>query len=151
MISMAKIIMASDHGGFALKAKIAAWLASNGYEAVDAGPQALDKNDDYPDYALKACKKIAGTGNIGILICSSGQGMDRAANKIKGIYASVCWNKRSVKYAKAHGGINVLCLPADFVGPRLAIGIVRTWLDTPTSMAERHVRRRDKVVRIERA
>jgi ribose 5-phosphate isomerase B len=146
---MASIYLGSDHGGFRLKGIIYRYLKASGNDAKDVGPCKFDKGDDYPDYAKLVCEKVAGTKNLGVLICSSGQGMDRAANKVKGIYASVCWNVRSVEYARAHGGINVLCLPGDFVSDRTAKAMVQAWLDTPISMESRHKRRRIKIKKIE--
>ena len=85
----------------------------------------------------------------GILICGSGQGMDRAANKIPGIYAEVCWDEDSAKHAKEHSNANVLCFGEKTVEPKLAKKLVKIWLETPFKEEERHLRRFNKVREIE--
>lgn len=145
-----KIYLGSDHAGFELKAIIRDFLKQKGYTIVDAGPLTYNKKDDYPDYAEKVCKKVMNTDNKGILICGSGQGMSRVANKFPGIYASVCWDYASTKSAKAHGDINVLCLAGRGTKPQLAKRIVNIWLNTDFSSDERHKRRIKKVKMIEK-
>ncbi len=144
-----RIYIGSDHAGFRLKCGLIGWLRARGYEAVDMGPRTYSPDDDYPDYAKKVCSKVLENGAIGILVCGSGQGMDRAANKIKGIHASVCWDAGSAMVAKKHGNINVLCLGERFVKPAMARRIVRIWLEEPFEAEKRHLRRIDKIRRIE--
>jgi RpiB/LacA/LacB family sugar-phosphate isomerase len=143
------IYIGSDHAGFQLKSAITAFLKRRGYEVMDMGPDAYDAEDDYPDYAAKVCRSIIGTENKGILICGSGQGMDRAANKFPGIYASVCWNSETARIAKEHGNVNVLCLPGRMTKEGTAKRMVGIWLDRPFSGEERHKRRIMKTKAIE--
>lgn len=145
-----KIYIGSDHAGFELKNAVYMFLKEKGYAIEDVGPKRYSKNDDYPDYAEKVCKKVMGTANRGILICGSGQGMERTANKFPGIYASVCWNDESARIAKEHGNINVLCLAGRITKPSMAKRIVSIWLRNDFSTEKRHARRINKTKAIER-
>lgn len=146
-----EIYIGSDHAGFELKEKVVGYLKRKGFQVKDDGPASYDPADDYPDYALKVCRDVVRHKARGILICSTGQGMDRTANKVSGIYASVAWNKRTAIVAKEHGNVNVLCLAGRITKPALAKKIVQTWLSIPFSKDARHVRRVAKIKRIESA
>jgi ribose 5-phosphate isomerase B len=145
-----RIFIGSDHAGWKLKGILAKWLAEERYDVKDMGPILYDPDDDYPDYAVRVCRKVLEERSKGLLICGSGMGMDRAANKIHGIHASVCWNLESARQAKKHGNINVLCLGEKFVKPELAKRIVKIWLEEPFEEERRHVRRIQKIREIER-
>ena len=147
---MQKIFIGSDHGGFELKRRIVQFLRAKGAEVADLGPHEYDKDDDYPDYAWKVCREVLQHGGRGILICRSGNGMARAANKVRGIYAAVCWNEYSAVKEMEHGNTNVLCLSADQTGPEEAERIVDAWLSTPFSGDERHIRRHRKIGQMEK-
>ncbi len=145
-----RVYVGSDHAGFRLKGKVVKWLSRHGYDVKDLGPFIYDPDDDYPDLALKVCLAVNRDKARGILICGSGQGMDRAANKVPGIHASVCWNKSSAVSAKKHGNVNVICLGERFVKPAAAGEIIRTWIEEPFEGELRHVRRINKINAIER-
>ncbi|MDI6737529.1 MAG: ribose 5-phosphate isomerase B [Nanoarchaeota archaeon] len=145
-----KIYIGSDHAGFELKEEIKKVLTEENYEVEDLGPYEYDFNDDYPDYAVKVCEKVLETSGRGILICGSGQGMDRVANKIPGIHAAVCWDETSAKMAKEHGNVNVLCFGEKTVKPELAKKMVKIWLETPFTPKEKHIRRISKIKEIEK-
>jgi hypothetical protein len=89
------------------------------------------------------------TNRKGILICGSGQGMDRVANRIPGIYAAVYWDEISAKLAKEHRNVNVLCFGGRTVKSELTKKMVKIWLETPFIPEERHVRRINKIKKIE--
>lgn len=145
-----KIFIGSDHAGFELKEEIKKFLIKEKYKIEDLGAHEYDYSDDYSDYAVKVCEKVLEVNGKGILICGSGQGMDRAANKISGIYAEVSWNESTAKHAKEHSNANVLCLGGRTVKPPLAKKIVKIWLETPFIPKERHIRRFNKVKEIEK-
>lgn len=142
--------ISSDHAGFKLKEKLKKYLENKNYVIKDLGPEKLNNKDDYPDYAKSLCEKVLKNKSKGILICGSGHGMVITANKFKGIYAAVCWNSKSAKYAKAHTNINVLCLPARFVTESQAKVITNQWLKTKFSKAKRHKKRINKIKKIEK-
>jgi len=144
------IYIASDHAGFRMKEKLKRFLDRKGYEIKDLGAVKYIKNDDYPDYALKLAKKISKTEGRGILICGAGHGMNIAANKTKGIRASIVWNKKSAKYAKSHTNINLVSLPARLISQGEAEKIVMVWLKTKFSKEKRHLNRINKIKRIEK-
>lgn len=149
MEAVGTIVIGSDHAGFELKGKLVRYLSGRNYKVIDAGPDNYDKDDDYPDYALEVCRNVIKTRSRGVLICSTGQGMDRVANKVRGINASVAWNELSARVAKEHGDVNIICLGQKTTSPLKAKKIVDIWLNVPPSDAERHVRRRKKTARIE--
>ncbi|MCL4364747.1 RpiB/LacA/LacB family sugar-phosphate isomerase [Candidatus Marsarchaeota archaeon] len=145
------VYIASDHGGFELKNALKGRMMLNGHMLVDMGPDAFDKDDDYPDYAERVCKEMIMNGGSGILICRSGHGMAVAANKFRGIYASVCCNEESAFKAKKDDNTNVLCLAGDATDIDLAEKIVVTWLETPYESVDRRNRRAEKIRKIEEA
>lgn len=144
----AKIFLGSDHGGFKLKKILKEFLIKSGYNIIDLGPFKYNPSDDYPDYALKVCREVLAAKGKGILICGSGLGMSIAANKIPGIYASLCWNENSAKLARRHNKANVLCLGERLIKQKLAQKIVRIWLKTPFERKTRHIRRINKMKKI---
>ena len=144
-----KVITGSDHGGYYLKAVINDFLKSENHAVEDIGVY-RDAPCDYPDIALKLCKKIIGTDNKGILICGTGIGMSIAANKINGIRAAHCTDTFSARMSREHNDANVLCLGARISGQGLALDIVKTWLGAEFSNNARHIRRIELIADIER-
>lgn len=139
------IAIASDHGGFALKAEIIKHLNRKGYEFRDFGSYD-DASCDYPDYARPAAQAVArGECEKAILICGTGIGMSIAANKIPGIRAALCGDCFSAQATREHNDANVLCLGARVIGPSLALMITDVFLDTPFSGDSRHMRRISKL------
>jgi len=145
-----RIYLGSDHAGFELKEKLKDFLKKEGYNFEDVGPHSYEPADDYPDYAVKVCKKVLLNKSKGILICGTGMGMTMAANKISGIYATLCLNEDMAKKAREHSNANVLALGGWTVQPEMAKKIVKIWLETPFSNEERHIRRINKIKRIEK-
>ena len=139
------IALASDHGGFGLKQEVIAHLKERGLEYQDYGCYS-EESCDYPEYAHKAAHAVAdGTCECGILICGTGIGISIAANKVPGIRAALCHDCFSAQATKEHNNANMLAMGARVVGPGLALKIVDTFLDTPFSNDERHIRRIAKI------
>lgn len=139
-----KIYVGADHNGFGLKGKLADYLKSRGYEVVDEGGSRLDPDDDFPVFAAKVAQAVLSSDDPdprGILICGSGQGMCMAANRFKGIRASLAWDRLSAKEARNDDNANILCLPAKVLDGKEADLIVETWLTTPFANAARFNRR----------
>lgn len=146
------IYLATDHGGYELKEILKNWLKENGYDTKDLGAFSIDPNDDYPDFIIPLARKVAQEPDgLGIIIGRSGNGEAIAANKIKGIRAAVCLNEEMARKAKQHNNANVLSLGADYISVDEAKNIVKMFLDTPFSNEERHIRRVDKIKKIEEA
>lgn len=122
-----KITIGADHRGFPLKGEIIASFRQ--IEWLDVGTNSAERTD-YPLYAKRVCKDVLdGKAQAGIVICGSGVGVSMAANRFKGIYAALCWNRAVAQVAKEHDKANVLIIPADFVGTSEAVAIVNAWLD----------------------
>lgn len=140
-----RIYLGSDHNGFHLKEQLFAYLSKRGYDAVDVGDTELDTDDDFPQFAAAACLKILGDADDdsrAILLCGGGQGMCMAANRFKGIRASVIWDEIEAKLTRNDNDSNVLCLPSRIFDDTTAWqSIVDAWLTTPFAAAERYRRR----------
>lgn len=149
MISM--IYLAADHRGFQLKEELKKYLNEQGHGVEDVGAFEYDKDDDYVDFARVASDKIIQnpTEHKGIFICGSGHGMDVVANKFKGLLASKCLDVECAIQAREHGNSNVLSLGADRLTFDQVKEIVNTWLKTPFTGEERHMRRLKKIDKIE--
>ncbi len=145
-----KIAVGCDHGALELKNKVAAHLKQRGFEVEDVGTYTLD-SCDYPDYAAKAARLVAsGECGRGIVLCTTGIGVSIAANKIKGIRCALLGDLMSARLTRQHNDTNMMALGAAVTGEGLALEIVDTWLDTEFSKGERHQRRIDKVMALER-
>jgi len=144
-----KIAIACDHGGFPLKEAVLEAVRAAGDELLDLGAFSVAP-DDYPDYAEKLGRAIQnGEAERGILLCGSGVGASIAANKLKGVYAAVCHDIYSAHQGVEHDAMNVLCLGARVIGPKLAEDLVAAFLSARFRNEERHIRRVDKVKKLE--
>lgn len=144
-----KIALACDHGGLALKNAVADWLGKNGYEVVDFGTDSA-ASCDYPDFALKAAEAVAaGECTYGVLVCTTGIGISIAANKVRGVRCALCSEPLSAKMTRLHNDANMLALGGGMIGVNLGLEIVKTFLETPFSAEEKHVRRIGKIAAIE--
>ena len=83
----------------------------------------------------------AGECQLGILICGTGIGISITANKVPGVRAALCSDCFSAEATRLHNNANILALGARVLGEGLALKIVDTFLDTPFSNDERHIRR----------
>ena len=135
------IALGCDHGGYELMQEVKAYLDKRGLEYHDFGcfgPESVD----YPVYARKVGRAIQeGICEKGILICGTGIGISITANKMKGIRAAVCTDCFTAEATRLHNDANILAMGGRVVGPGLAVKIVETFLNTPFSNEERHVRR----------
>lgn len=135
------ICIASDHGGFAMKEQLLAYLRGRGVEVEDLGCHSED-SVDYPAYAERVGRAVAaGQYEHGILVCGTGIGMSIAANKIPGVRAALCSDCYSAEMTRLHNDANVLCLGGRTIGIELAKRIVDTYLGAPFSGLEKHARR----------
>ena len=135
------IAIGSDHGGFELRQAIMKHLEKRGLEYKDFGCETPDSTD-YPIYAKKVAEAVlAGECDKGILICGTGIGISITANKYQGIRCALCGDCFSAEATRQHNDSNILAMGARVVGEGLAEKIVDTFLDTPFSGDERHVRR----------
>ncbi len=143
------IAIACDHGGFELKKAIKEYLTSQNIAFIDMGCEDAS-SVDYPIYAEKVAKAIqSGECDRGILLCGTGIGIGIAANKFKGIRAAVCTDCFTAEATREHNDANVLCMGGRVVGAGLALKITETFLQTPFTGGERHVRRISQIRKIE--
>jgi ribose 5-phosphate isomerase B len=145
-----RIGIASDHGGFALKAEIAAMLRLAGHQLLDFGAHALNPADDYPDFVIPLARAMA-AGEIerGVALCGSGVGASIAANKIAGVRAGLIHDVFSARQGVEDDDMNVFCLGGKVIGDGLALALIQTFLSARFSGAARHKRRLAKVQAIE--
>ncbi len=139
-----KIFIGSDHNGFEYKNKLKKALELAGHEVIDEGGLTLDANDDFPQFASKVVHSLLNSGDIdarGILICGSGQGMSMAANRFKGIRASLCWNVHEARSARNDDDSNILCLSSKYLSLEETGTIMASFLSTPFAGAARYQRR----------
>ena len=135
------IAIGCDHGGYALKQEVMKHLAERGLEYKDFGTYSED-SCDYPVCGKAVAHAVAdGDCDRGILICGTGIGISITANKVPGIRAALCGDCFSAEATRLHNDANILAMGARVVGAGLALKIVDTFLDTPFSGDERHVRR----------
>jgi len=146
------LYIGADHRGYNLKEEIKKYLDELKMKYEDLGASSLNPDDDYPDYAQQVAQRVAEAPeeHRGILLCSSGVGVNIVANKFDGIRSALVWNEKGAKASRIDDNANVLSLPADDLSPEEAKKIVRTWLETPFTREERHYRRIQKIAEIER-
>ncbi len=145
-----KIYIGTDHAGFELKEKLKPFLAELGHEVEDLGAFAYDKDDDYPDFIIPVAQKISenpDSNNFrGIILGGSGQGEAMVANRFKNVRAFEYYTPSRgevdiVKDSRSHNDSNIISLGARFLSEEEAKDAIKTWLETPFSGDERHIRR----------
>ena len=145
-----KISVGCDHGALTLKNKVVEHLKKNGHEVMDFGTHTA-ASCDYPEFAAAAAKAVAsGECEKGIVLCTTGIGVSIAANKVDGIRCALLHETWSAKMTRLHNDTNMMAMGAGVVGENLALEIVDTWLGTEFSHDERHQRRIDKMMAIEK-
>lgn len=164
-----KVYLATDHTGLALKNKIKNILEEKGYIVEDCGAYEYDKNDDYPDFIGKAAQGVAKDpeNTRGIIIGGSGEAEMMTANKFKGVRCGLFYTPaipataadvtgrmstdpfEIIRLTREHNNANMLSLSARFLKEEEAIKAVELWLEAPFSGDERHVRRIEKIKKIE--
>lgn len=144
-----KIAIGSDHGGFALKETIEAYLKEKGYEVDDFGTH-NEESTDYPLYGIKVARAVvAGDYDLGLLFCGTGIGISIAANKVKGARACVCSEPLSARLSRQHNNANLLSLGGRVVGEEMAKMIVDAFL-TAEFEGDRHSRRVNQMMDFEK-
>lgn len=164
-----KIFLATDHTGLTLKDTLKSFLQEKGYDIEDCGAYEYDKYDDYPDFIGKAAEGVSAHPDaLGIIMGGSGQGEQMAANKYKGVRCALFYTpatpseavdisgKKStdpfeiIKLTRQHNHANMLSLAARFLSIEEAKKAVMLFVKTPVSEEERHVRRVEKIRKIEK-
>jgi ribose 5-phosphate isomerase B len=148
-----KVVVGFDHAGFPLKGTVLEAVRKAGHEPIDVGTNSAEPVD-FPDFTEKVGRSIQnGEAKRGILVCGSGVGACIAANKMKGVYASICHDTYSAAQGVLHDDMNVLCLGGRVIGPELAISLVNAFLGADYlgnhTGGERLARRVEKIHQLE--
>ena len=145
-----KIAIGCDHGALELKELLVNHLQKAGHEVKDFGTYTPD-SCDYPDIVAPVARAVAaGEYDRGIVMCTTGIGMSIAANKVSGVRCALLSDLMSARLTREHNDTNMMSMGAGVVGEMLALQIVDTWLTTPFSGGERHVRRNAKVAALDK-
>jgi ribose 5-phosphate isomerase B len=144
-----RIAIGADHAGFEDKEKIKRQLDELGVEYEDVGTDSTE-SVDYPIYAQKVAEAVAsGAVERGILVCGSGNGMQIAANKVRGVRAALAWNEETARLARQHNDANVLSVPARMISPEAVAEVVKSYLEAEFE-GGRHERRVNEISDLEK-
>lgn len=144
-----KVAIGSDHAGFEDKERVKKQLEELGVEYEDVGTNSTESTD-YPIYAAKVAERVAsGAVEQGLLICGSGNGMQIAANKVRGIRAALAWNEETARLARQHNDANVLSVPARMISPEAVEQVVKSYLEAEFE-GGRHQRRVEEISELEK-
>jgi ribose 5-phosphate isomerase B len=137
-----RVYLGCDHAGFELKTYLLDHLAGAGHEVVDCGPAEYVQDDDYPPYCFETAQRVlADPGSLGVVIGGSGNGEQIAANKVPGIRAALAWSEETARLSREHNDAQVIAVGARMHTKDQAATLVDTFLATPFSNDERHLRR----------
>lgn len=146
-----RVHFGSDHAGHELRLRLIARLEAQGHTVVDHGPARYDPDDDYPAFCIAAAEAtVADPGSLGVVVGGSGNGEAIAANKVVGVRCALAWIPEAAALGREHNDANVLSLSARLYAPELAEQLLDTFLATPFSQGERHVRRIGQLTAYER-
>lgn len=139
-----KVAIGSDHAGFALKEKLKSYLKQKGFDVIDFGTYS-EERADYPDFAHPVAISVETKEvDFGLIMCGTGNGINMAANKHKGIRAALCWNAEIAELARQHNDANILTLPARCITEEEAKKCVDVFFSTPFE-GGRHAERVNKI------
>lgn len=163
-----KIYLANDHTGIEFKNEVKNFLQNNGYEVEDCGAYTFEKDDDYPDFIGKAALGVSkDPESVGFLFGGSGQGEQMVANKYKGVRCALFYSQAKatdaidisgnmsddpyeiVKLTRIHNNANMLSFGVRFLSKEIVLKAVDIFLSTEFSKIERHMRRVEKIAKIE--
>ncbi|MBB2890414.1 ribose-5-phosphate isomerase [Flexivirga oryzae] len=141
-----RVHIGGDHAAYEMQRELVSWLTEQGHDVVDHGATTYDDLDDYPVFVLRAAEGVAADeGSLGVVLGGSGNGEQMAANKVKGIRAALCYNTELAQLARQHNDAQVISIGGRFNTVDEAKEMVKVFLETPFSGAQRHQRRLDMV------
>lgn len=153
-----KIYLGTDHAGYELKNKLREYLSGLGYEVVDKGPFAFDKEDDYPNFIFPVAHAVAeDIGSFGVILGGSGQGEAMCANRVKGARAGVYYGDLGMQTdssgnvidmitsLREHNNANIISIGARFLDEEKVKAAIKKFIETPFPGNERHARRIKKL------
>jgi ribose 5-phosphate isomerase B len=143
-----RVAIGSDHGGFEAKELLKSFLAARGYGVTDVGTKGKE-SVDYPDFAVKVAREVSsGRCERGIMVDGAGIGSCMVCNKVHGIRAALCYDRRTAVSSREHNNANVLTLGGPLHTPVELCAIVETWLGTSFA-GGRHWPRINKMMAVE--
>ncbi len=150
-----RIHIATDHAGLDFSTQLQDHLRDAGHEVVDHGPVEYDALDDYPAFCIRAAQAVvadqaAGIETLGVVFGGSGNGEQIAANKVEGVRAALVWNTSTAELAREHNDANVISIGARQHSFDEVTSFIDTFIATPFSHDERHVRRIGQIAAFER-
>lgn len=146
-----KLFIASDHGGYQLKKRLIRYVENElELKIEDLGPYEHVEDDDYPDYVIPLARKVVETEGRGIVICKNGVGVSMAVNKIAGVRCGIGYNLAVAESMMKDDNTNILALASHLSSEEHDMAIVKKWLESEFSGAERHIRRLGKVSELEK-
>nr|WP_201469692.1 ribose-5-phosphate isomerase [Microbacterium hydrocarbonoxydans] len=150
-----RIHIATDHAGLDFSTQLQDHLRSAGHEVVDHGPVEYDALDDYPAFCIRAAQAVvadqaAGVETLGVVFGGSGNGEQIAANKVEGVRAALVWNTSTAELARQHNDANVISIGARQHSFDEVTSFIDTFIATPFSRDERHIRRIGQIADFER-
>ena len=129
VVNIMKIAIASDHGGYDLKEQLKYYLTKNGHEVTDVGTYSKD-SCHYPEFAIKCANQVSdGTCRFGIIVCTTGEGVAMAANKVKGVRAGIAYNTDVARLMREHNDANIIALGAKYTSLPEAIERIDEFLN----------------------
>ncbi|GAB3487174.1 RpiB/LacA/LacB family sugar-phosphate isomerase [Flexivirga lutea] len=147
-----RVHIGGDHAAYEMQRALVSWLADEGHEVIDHGATTYDDQDDYPVFVLRAAEGVAADpGSLGVVLGGSGNGEQMAANKVQGVRAALCYNAELARLAREHNNAQVISIGGRFNTIEEAQEMVRVFLATPFSGADRHQRRIDMVAKYEQS
>lgn len=140
------LYIGADHRGFELKEELKRRLEADGLEVEDLGNEEFDPADDYVDFAKAVAQMVTNDSDSkGILICGSGVGVDMAANKVRGARSCLVFDQKRAIQSREHEDANIICLASDVLIVDDAYEMVKSFIQTPFTGEERHIRRLNKL------
>lgn len=147
-----RVHVGSDHAGLDFKNTIIEHLRAQGHDVTDHGPFEYDALDDYPKFCIPTAEAVAkDPGSFGVVLGGSGNGEQMAANKVKGIRAALVWSLETAKLAREHNDANVISIGGRMHPEKFCLDLVDTFLATPFSGDERHIRRIGQISEYEKS
>jgi len=149
-----RIHIATDHAGLDFSRHLQDHLRAAGHEVIDHGPREFDPLDDYPAFCINAAKGVmadqqSGVEALGVVFGGSGNGEQMAANKVVGIRAALVWSLETARLAREHNNANVVSVGARQHTLEEATSFIDTFIATPFTFEERHVRRISQLAEFE--
>jgi ribose 5-phosphate isomerase B len=126
-----KIAIGSDHAGYRYKELLKERLLDLGHDVHDFGTSSPEPVD-YPTFIRPVAVAVSrGEAERGVVLGGSGNGEAIAANRVRGVRCTLCWNAESARLARAHNDSNCLSIGERLVSQAEALKILDIWLTTP--------------------